>query len=63
MPCRIAVMPPLAILLGLTLPHASAQQTPPARPAESGIKFLDLAAQKHRQVIVDREKGQYLGHP
>lgn len=27
------------------------------------IPLLDLADQKHRQVIVDREKGQYLGHP
>jgi hypothetical protein len=27
------------------------------------IPTLDLSAQKHRQVIVDREQGQYLGHP
>jgi len=27
------------------------------------IPTLDLAGQKHRQVVVDREKGQYLGHP
>ncbi len=27
------------------------------------ITYLDLAGEKHRQVIVDREKGQYLGHP
>lgn len=27
------------------------------------IPTLDLAGQKHRQVIVDHEKGQYLGHP
>src|SRR5688572_4466230 len=27
------------------------------------IPLIDLAEQKHRQVIVDREKGQYLGHP
>ena len=27
------------------------------------IPTIDLAKQKHRQVIVDREKGQYLGHP
>jgi hypothetical protein len=25
--------------------------------------LIDLADQKHRQIIVDREKGQYLGHP
>jgi len=27
------------------------------------IPTIDLSEQKHRQVIVDREKGQYLGHP
>ena len=27
------------------------------------IPTIDLSAQKHRQIIVDREKGQYLGHP
>ena len=27
------------------------------------ITYIDLAHEKHRQVIVDREKGQYLGHP
>ena len=27
------------------------------------IPTIDLAKQTHRQVIVDREKGQYLGHP
>ena len=35
------------------------------QPATRGytIPTLDLSQQKHRQVIVDREKGQYLGHP
>ncbi len=34
-------------------------------PASRGytIPLLDLSAQTHRQVIVDREEGQYLGHP
>jgi hypothetical protein len=27
------------------------------------IPTIDLADHKHRQVVVDREKGQYLGHP
>lgn len=27
------------------------------------IPLIDLADEKHRQVTVDREKGQYLGHP
>ena len=29
---------------------------------EIGIRTIDLADQKHRQVVVDREPGQYLGH-
>lgn len=35
--------------------------TPPT--VVDGIVPLDLAGDKTRQVIVDREKGQYLGHP
>ena len=35
----------------------------PAMSRGYTIPTLDLAQQKHRQVIVDREKGQYLGHP
>lgn len=27
------------------------------------IPLIDLAAEEHRQVVVDREPGQYLGHP
>lgn len=32
-------------------------------PASYTIPTIDLADQKQRQVIVDREPGQYLGHP
>jgi len=32
-------------------------------PRGYSIPTLDLAAETHRQVIVDREAGQYLGHP
>lgn len=46
----------LATLFGLTL-IASAQETPLPIPA------LDLASQTQRQIQVDREAGQYLGHP
>jgi hypothetical protein len=31
-------------------------------PASDPLPFIDLAAETHRQVIVDREPGQYLGH-
>jgi hypothetical protein len=47
---------PLLLGLAFTLPSHR-----PARGAEPW--FLDLAADTHRQVVVDREPGQYLGHP
>jgi len=35
----------------------------PAPPRGYSIPFIDLSSQGHRQVLVDRESGQYLGHP
>jgi len=32
-------------------------------PAGFAIPIIDLADQKHRQIIIDKEPGQYLGHP
>jgi hypothetical protein len=32
-------------------------------PAAAAIRAIDLAAEHERQVVVDREPGQYLGHP
>ena len=32
-------------------------------PRGYSIPLIDLAAESHRQIIVDREEGQYLGHP
>jgi hypothetical protein len=49
----------LACLLFLS-DRTSRAQTPPVRRGYT-IPLIDLADQKHRQVIVDREKGQYLG--
>ena len=34
----------------------------PAKPKGYTIPIIDLAGQKERQVVVDREAGQYLGH-
>jgi len=34
-----------------------------SQPRGYSIPLIDLAGQKHRQVIVDKEVGQYLGHP
>ena len=48
----------LALLSTLPL-LAAAQSQPPGY----SIPFLDLASQTERQVVVDREPGQYLGHP
>lgn len=31
--------------------------------ADLGVTLIDLASQKHRQVVVDRQPGEYLGHP
>jgi hypothetical protein len=40
-----------------TVPISPAALTPPTIP------LIDLADQSHRQVVVDREPGVYLGHP
>jgi hypothetical protein len=45
------------LIIGLAL------QAPPAPPRGYGIPLVDLAGQTQRQVVVDREVGQYLGHP
>lgn len=34
-----------------------------AQPDISNFRFIDLDKHVHRQIIVDREPGQYLGHP
>ncbi len=34
-----------------------------AQPRGYSIPFIDLASETQRQVLVDREPGQYLGHP
>lgn len=33
------------------------------RPKDYSIPLIDLAGETHRQIIVDKEQGQYLGHP
>ncbi len=43
------------------LPLKINRETGPSRGYS--IPLIDLANDKHRQVIVDREPGQYLGHP
>jgi hypothetical protein len=62
---RIATRPRiLATLAALSLPPLWAGgEAPEAPPRGYSIPLIDLAGQEHRQVIVDREEGQYLGHP
>ncbi len=54
----------LAAIVALS-PHRPAETADARPPASRGytIPTIDLAGQTHRQVIVDREPGQYLGHP
>lgn len=40
----------------------SGRGTPPM-PRGYDIPLIDLGGQRHRRVIVDKEEGQYLGHP
>ena len=49
----------------LTRCPAADDQKPAAekQPRGYSIPLIDLAGEKHRQVVVDREKGVYLGHP
>jgi BNR repeat-like domain len=50
------------LFLALLSLNSAATCTEPL-PTAYTIPTLDLASQKHRQVVVDREAGQYLGHP
>jgi len=61
-------LPPLVgALAALALAGAAHAQEPPAQAAAPSrgysIPVVDLAADTARQVVVDREPGQYLGHP
>jgi hypothetical protein len=39
------------------------QDLPTSKPRRYHLPTIDLAKETHRQILVDREKGQYLGHP
>ncbi|MEW6358052.1 MAG: GDSL-type esterase/lipase family protein [Planctomycetota bacterium] len=39
------------------------KKMPPPKPRGYSIPLVDLASDAKRQVIIDREPGQYLGHP
>ena len=52
-----------AALLGAVLPLPSRGAPPRPLPPSFSIPTLDLSGERDRQVIVDRQPGQYLGHP
>lgn len=54
----------ILLLFVLTAPARADEQQLRQKPLPaSTLPFVDLDGQPDRQVIVDREKGQYLGHP
>ncbi|MEE8452514.1 MAG: sialidase family protein [Thermoguttaceae bacterium] len=55
------VITAVALTALLTSTALSAEDSP-TRPVNSSVE-IDLDGHAHRQVVVDREKGQYLGHP
>ena len=55
-------MKPFACLVA-TLLIASTALAAPASPRGYSIPLIDLSKDTRRQVIVDREPSQYLGHP
>ncbi len=61
------VVPMIGATLGVVLigVSACARKAAPPAPVSRGysIPLVDLAADAARQVVVDREPGQYLGHP
>jgi len=56
-------IPRLLTTLSLLLCASAGAQAQNVLPRGYTIPTLDLAGETHRQVIVDREAGQYLGHP
>ena len=60
----VLFLPCIAVVtLSLALTDAIAQDLGEPLPKRYTIPTVDLAADTHRQVIVDQEPGQYLGHP
>ena len=52
-----------SFLLILLIAVAAKSNVMAVEPAGTYPKTIDLNAQVHRQILVDREAGQYLGHP
>jgi hypothetical protein len=54
---------PVLAFAAMALASCARKASPPAVLRGYTIPLIDLAAQTERQVVVDRESGQYLGHP
>tara|TARA_B100000579_G_C22840602_1_gene861254 strand:+ start:148 stop:1308 length:1161 start_codon:yes stop_codon:yes gene_type:complete len=53
----------IIIFVGLCVVFRLLHAEDKIQPKGYSIPTIDLSRQAHRQVVVDREKGQYLGHP
>ena len=53
----------IPIIMSLCLFGQIALAEEKRQPKGYTIPTIDLSHQTHRQVVIDREKGQYLGHP
>ncbi|MFO0905565.1 MAG: sialidase family protein [Pirellulales bacterium] len=60
---RFAVLSGLAVALAACGSQACAAEPPAVPPRGYSIPLVDLAGESDRQTVVDREPGQYLGHP
>src|SRR5438128_1020312 len=62
---RVQSAPSIPLVVAVNLVAlAGDTPDPSARPVRGyRIPLIDLASQKDRQVILDKEAGQYLGHP
>jgi len=58
-------VPHLALAIAVVVISGCAKNASPPPPVSRGysVPLIDLAADTARQVVVDREPGQYLGHP
>jgi hypothetical protein len=61
---RLLILSAALTIIAVVLPNcAKKDATPPPVSRGYTIPLVDLAADAARQVVVDREPGQYLGHP